>query len=189
VGGQKVDEAHRTVPQAAAVFANKGVKDQTLGGRLPHPLGVFFGLREEGRMARRGRRTRAYAGKGGHGRAYISDDVVVADLIADREVRSVIGKEHHLLGLNGLVQPRHGGQHSVHIFDAVVPAHAELGSTGAAQGVVTERVYLRGRCLCILLIRVRATSRARQVVTKSLHGLLLELNEKATTKGRNKVSV
>ena len=61
-----------------------------MGGRLPHPLGVLFDLGEEGRVARRGRRTRADAGEGGHGRAYVGDDVVVAVLVANREVRSVI---------------------------------------------------------------------------------------------------
>jgi len=92
VGGQEVDEAHRTYAEAAAVFADKGVEGQALGGRLPHPLGVLFDLGEEGRVARRGRRTRADAGEGGHGRAYVGDDVVVAVLVANREVRSVVGK-------------------------------------------------------------------------------------------------
>ena len=55
----------------------------------------------------RDRRTRAGAGEGGHGRAYVGDDSVVAVVVANREVRSVIGKKHHLLGLKGPVQARH----------------------------------------------------------------------------------
>ena len=102
MGGQKAYEAHRTDAEAAAVFADQGVEGQAFGGRLLHPLGVLFGLGEEGRVARRGRRARADVGKGGHGRAYVGDDVTAAVLVADREVRSVIGKKHHFLKLKAL---------------------------------------------------------------------------------------
>ena len=131
MGGQEVDEAHRTDAEAAAVFTNKGMEGQALGGRLSHPLGVFFGLGEEGRVDRRGRRARADACEGRHGRAHVGDDVVlVAALIVDCQVRSVVGKKHHVIGLKGLVQARHGGQHGIRVLDAVVPARAQLGAGG-----------------------------------------------------------
>jgi hypothetical protein len=41
-------------------------------------------------MTRRGRRIRADAGERGHGRAYVGDDVVVAVLVANREVRFIL---------------------------------------------------------------------------------------------------
>ena len=144
MGGQEVDEGNRTDAEAAAVLADKGVEGQALGGRLPHPLGVLFGLGEEGRVARRGRRARTDASERGHGRAHVSYGVVEAVLVAERQIRSVVGKEHHLLGLKGPVQTRHGGQHGVHVLDVVVPARAELGAAWAAQGVVANEVNLWG---------------------------------------------
>ena len=63
-----------------------------MGGRLLHPLDVVFGFSAGGRMTRRGRRARADAGEGGHGRAHVGADVLVAILVAKRQVRSVVGK-------------------------------------------------------------------------------------------------
>ena len=58
-----------------------------MGGRLLHPLDVVFGFSIGGRMTRCGRRARADAGDGGHGRAHVSADVVVAILVANCQVR------------------------------------------------------------------------------------------------------
>ena len=58
----------------------------------------------------------------------------------------------------------HRGKHGVYVSGAAVPAGAKLGAAGAAQNVVAEKVHLRGRCFSILLTRVRATRRTRQVV-------------------------
>ena len=63
-----------------------------MGSRLLHPLEVVLCFSAGGRMTRRGRRARADAGEGGHGRAHVGADVVVAILVANRQVRSVVGK-------------------------------------------------------------------------------------------------
>ena len=79
-------------------------------------------------MTRRGRRARADAGEGGHGREHVCDDVVVAILVANRQVGSVVGKQHHLLGLKPTMVARRP-----YTFFSYVSA--ELG----AQGVIAEK--------------------------------------------------
>ena len=76
-----------------------------MGSRLLHPFGVLFNLGEKGSVSRRGRRIRADAGERGHGRAYVGDDVVVAVLVANRKVRSVIGKSIICSGSRVLFKP------------------------------------------------------------------------------------
>ena len=169
---RKLTKETAPTPRRPPSSLTRAWKAKPLGRRLPHPLGVLLGLGEEGRVARRGRRARTDASERGHGRAHVSYGVVEAVLVAERQIRSVVGKEHHLLGLKGPVQTRHGGQHGVHVLDVVVPARAELGAAWAAQGVVAKKVNSWGRCFSILLIRVRAARRARQVVARSLYGLL-----------------